>query len=332
MQFNRNGNGNGNRLVSNYNNSYQQNNNGYYKNNNLLKSNPFLNPNLQQQQMLKIQQQQMMQMQQMQMQQMQKIKEMQQIRQMTKLNEVELTMDKEKIKESIIRPIKIEKNKQDRIKLEREWKEAENVYHDKTGKNYGSEIKKYWSKRTNQPYKNIMKNEDYTKKIKSTKDLIVHRVTDKDKEGVEEEYVDLKGKLEMHNNELKVIYSTSTKNEHKKKFEYNHVYKYRVKHNAKDHTDHKQDKIAYYKKQQKKEEVGKKKLDILLDTLVSDGIFDKDELSGLSFGNSNSNKKSNDNSSQDSNTSNTSNRSNRSSASSTSSKKEKYLQRRRNKK
>jgi hypothetical protein len=188
----------------------------------------------------------------------------------------------------------------------------------KSGKNYGSEIKKYWSKRTNQPYKNIMKNEDYTKKFKNTNDLIVHRVTDKDKEGVEEEFVDLQHKLEKHDDQLKVIYSTSKQNEHKKKFEYNHVYKYRVKHNAKDHSNLKEDKIAYYKKQQKKEEVGKKKLDILLDTLVSDGIFDKDELSGLSFGNGN-----NDNSDS------TSQDSNRSTASSTSSKKEKYLQRKR---
>lgn len=313
----------GNRLLSNYNNSFQQNNNGFYQNNNLLRNNAFINPTMQQNnQMLQMQQQQLMQMQQQQMQQMQKIKEMQQMKQMEKLNEVELSMDKEKIKESIIKPIKIERNKQDKIEVERKWKEAENAYYDKTGKktDYGSEIKQYWSKRTNQPYKNILKNEDYTKQIKSDKDLIIHRVTNKDKEGVEEGFVDLQNKIEKHDDELKVIYSTSKQNEHKKKFEYNHVYKYRVQHDAKDHTDLKEDRITYYKKQQKKEEAGKKKLDVLLDTLISDGIFDKDELSGLALGKSEEGGM-DDTKSQDSNSSTVSN------ISSTSSKKDKYLQR-----
>ncbi|ARF09465.1 hypothetical protein Indivirus_1_88 [Indivirus ILV1] len=249
-----------NRLVSNYNNSQQYN--PSFQNNNLLMNNP---STLQQ------------------MQQIQKMKEMQQMKQLEKLNEVELTMDKEKIKESIIRPIKIEKNKQEKQELEKKWKESENNYRDKTGRDYGPEIKQYWSKRTNQPYKNIMKNEDYTKKISSDKDLIVHRVTNKDKEGVEEGFVDLQHKLEKHDDELKVIYSVSKKNEHKKKFEYNHVYKYRIQHDAKDHDELKEDKIKYYKDQQKKEEIGKKKLDVLLDTLVSDGIFNKDEITGLSL-------------------------------------------------
>jgi len=326
----------GNRLVSNYNNSNNMNNtNGFYQNNNLLRNNPFMNQNQQMQQQLQMQQQQMLQMQQLQMQQMQKIKDMQQMKQMDKLNEIDLTMDKEKIKESIIRPIKLEKSKQDRIELEKKWKETETNYHDKTGKDYGPEIKQYWSKRTNQPYKNILKNEDYSKKISSDKDLIVHRVTNKDKEGVEEGFTEFKGKLETHDNELKVIYSTSKKNEHKKKFEYNHVYKYRVQHEGKDHEDLKEDRIKYYKDQQKKEEVGKKKLDVLLETLVSDGIFDKDELSGLSIGSNKDNQSSQSSQSSQSNKGKKSNINNSDTVSNSSSndnssnksKKDKYLQR-----
>lgn len=267
----------GNRLVSNYNN-FQQQHNVPFQNNNLLMNNPMLN--MQNNQMMMMQQQQL---QMQQMQQMQKVREMYQMKQMEKLNEVELTMDKEKIKESLIKPIKIEKTKQEKAELEKKWKESENNYHDKSGKDFGPEVRQYWAKRTNQPYKNIMKNEDYTKKISNEKDLIVHRVTSKDKEGVEEGFIDLQQKLEKHDDELKVIYSISKKNEHKKKFEYNHVYKYRVQHDAKDHDDLKEDKIKYYKAQQKKEEVGKKKLDVLLDTLVSGGIFDKDELDGISL-------------------------------------------------
>ncbi|AYV77246.1 MAG: hypothetical protein Barrevirus23_3 [Barrevirus sp.] len=257
-----------NRLVSNYNNYQGQHNNYPFQNNNLLMN------GLHQGQMGQ-QQQHILQM-----------KQMQQIKQMERLNELDLSVDKDKIRESIIKPIKIEKNKQDRVELEKKWKESENNYMDSSGKDFGQEVRQYWAKRTNQPYKNIMKNEDYTKKIASDKDLIVHRVTSKDKEGVEEGYIDLKGKLEKHDDELKVIYSTSKKNEHKKKFEYNHVYKYRMQdqqgeNKGKDHEDLKEDRIKYYKAQQKKEEIGKKKKDILFDALISDGIFDKEELANL---------------------------------------------------
>lgn len=300
-----NGNNSSNKLINNYNNYQQQQNRPVgYQNNNLLMNNPML----QQQQYM---QQQQMQQQNQYMQQMQQIQQMQRMKQMEKLNEIDVSMDKEKIKESLIKPIKIEKSKQEKAELEKKWKETENNYYDNSGKgkDFGTEVKQYWAKRTNQPYKNIMKNEDYTKKISSDKDLIVHRVTNKDKEGVEEGFLDLQDKLEKHNDELKVIYSVSKKNEHKKKFEYNHVYKYRVQHEGKDHDEMKDDRIKYYKAQQKKEEAGKKKLDILLDTLVSDGIFDKDDLSGISL-DKNKYNSDNDNSS-----------------SSTNSKKDKYLER-----
>ena len=77
---------------------------------------------------------------------------------------------------------------------------------------------KYWQERTNQPYKNIIKdekaikvfldkpriaNKNEEKELKRA--LIVHKVTDADKEGVDDEFKDLQGKLEKHNNELKVI-------------------------------------------------------------------------------------------------------------------------------
>jgi hypothetical protein len=261
-----------NRLINGYQNFNQ--NNIPYQNNMLLQNNPMFVNNIQQMQML-------------QMQQMQKIKEMQQIRQIEKINEIETKMDKEKIKESIIRPIKIEKSKDEKRKLEHKWKDAEKNYLDNSGKEYGPEIKQYWKNRTNQPYKNILKNENYSKNFKSKDDLIVHKVTNKDKEGVEEGYVNLQNKIETHDKELKVIYSTNNKNEHKKKFDYNHVYKYRVQYDPKSHDKLKDDKIKYYKELQKKEEEGKQKMDAILETLVSDGIFDKDEINSININKSN---------------------------------------------
>ena len=267
-----------NKLLSGYQN-FQQNN-VPFQNNVLLQNNPMFTGNMQYANSMQMQQ--MYQMQQMQQMQMQKLKELQQIKHIEKMNEIETTMDKEKIKESVIKPIRIERTRKDKQELENKWKDVEKNYTDKSGKDFGPEIKQYWKMRTNEPYKNILKKEDYSKKIATKDDLIVHRVTDKDKEGVQEDFSKMDNNREKHNNELKVIYSTNHKNEHKKKFEYNHVYKYRIQYDPGDHDKLKQDKIKYYKQQQKKEEDGKQKIDSILD-LISDGIFDKDELSSINI-------------------------------------------------
>lgn len=52
----------------------------------------------------------------------------------------------------------------------------------------------------------------------------------------------------------------------------------------------KSDRIKYYKNKQKEEEEGKKTMDSIIETLMSEGIFDKDEISSVSL-----NKKENDN-------------------------------------
>ena len=267
-----------NRLLNNY-QKFQQNNIPF-QNNVLLQNNPMFTNNMQYANSTQMQQMQQMQM--MQMMQMQKLKELQQIKHIEKMNEIETTMDKEKIKESVIKPIRIERTRKDTQELEAKWKNAEKDYIDSNNKDFGPEVKKYWKMRTNEPYKNILKKEDYTKKITSENDLIVHRVTNKDKEGVEEDRLKMDSNREKHNNELKVIYSTNHKNEHKKKFDYNHVYKYRIQYDPGDHDKLKQDKVKYYKRQQKKEEEGKQKMDSIMD-LISDGIFDKDELSSVNI-------------------------------------------------
>jgi hypothetical protein len=248
-----------------------------------------------------------------QMQQMQRLKEQQQLKQLEKLNELENKFGQEKIRESVIRPIKIESNNKD-----------VQAKYNVSGKDYENKRNQYWDKRTNQPYKNIIKDERHinkflNKKNINEKELIVHRVTDADKEGVDEEFTELKGKLEKHNNELKVIYSTSHELEHKKKFEYNNKYKYRIKYNPSSHNKLKKDKISYYKREQKKMENDKEKVDVIIESLINKGIFEKSELEDIGANFDSDNRSS---SSENSETSNRSMNSNRSVSSND--KKEKY--------
>lgn len=207
----------------------------------------------------------------------QRLRERQQVNRLERMNESNI--DKKKLREAIIQPKKINKSKTDKIEFEKALKKAESEYTSKDGKDYGSEIKNYWTKRNNAPYKTIIKNEDYTNKVfKKKSDLIVHRVTNKDKEGVEEDCQKLEQNLMKHNKELKVIYSTSNETEHKQKFEYNHVFKYRVQSKGKNHGDLKKDKMDYYKKMQEEEEKGNKDKDAIISFVMNDGIFNEDEL------------------------------------------------------
>lgn len=249
-------------LLHNYQN--HRNNNIPFQNNALLANNPMFNSNMNYSDSS-------------QRQHMQRLKEEQQLKQLEKLNALENKFGKEKIRESVIKPMKIESNNKDVA-----------VKYSKSDKDYEEKRKQYWEKRTNQPYKNIIKDEQHinkflNKKNIDQKELIVHRVTNADKEGVDNEFETLQGKLETHNNELKVIYSTSHELEHKKKFEYNNKYKYRIKYDPSDHNKLKKDKISYYKREQRKMEDDKEKTDAIIEDLVNKGIFDKEELEDIGY-------------------------------------------------
>ena len=92
---------------------------------------------------------------------------------------------------------------------------------------YNNDINNYWENRTNEPYKNIIKDQDYKKKITNTSDLIVHKVTPQDKIGVDIDFVKLQNEIDKQDNYIKNIYSISKKQEHLNLFEYNHKYKFR---------------------------------------------------------------------------------------------------------
>ena len=279
-----------NRLLNNYNRFIQ--NNVPFQNNNLLYNNPMFQNNMNNNNS--------QQMQMMQMAHMQKMKELQELKKIEKLNELEKKYDKnsenmkKNIKDILINydKDKIDKEKQENKLVAEQFKNYKQVENQ-----YKTTREKYIQERTNQPYKNIIKDEKYINKFIEKpkekidqKELIVHRVTNADKEGVEEECVTMDKEREKHDGELKVIYSSSKENEHKKKFEYNHKYKYRIKYDPSDHKKLKDDKISYFKKEQKKIEDNKEKIQNIYESLKISGIFSEEELNDIGMTNESLNK------------------------------------------
>jgi hypothetical protein len=181
-------------------------------------------------------------------------------------NVSDLGMSKEQIIEYVIAPLKIEKSDMNEIKK---------LCDDENNK-YTREFleKNWWAQRTNAPYKNILKDENWKKEIKSGKDLIVHKVTDLDRVGLQEDYIKLQKLLETHNGELKVIFSASKESEYKKSFKFVQKYKYRMKYDPKDYNDLKN----YYKKEQKRYDKDQKKYDEIIGRIMDDDKIDDKEL------------------------------------------------------
>jgi hypothetical protein len=179
-----------------------------------------------------------------------------------KFNKIDQTYDKDNLKQLIIKPIKIEKPNQNIASIA-------NVREVESKKELDDCIKK----RTNQPYKGIIKNFNYNKEFKKQDDLIVHKVTDKDKLGFKEEVDKYNIEIKTQNSEIKDAYSKDKKNEHKKHFEYQHKYKYRNKLDTATEPDLRVDRIEFYKKEQQKLEDSKKKIDDILGNLIDSGVL-----------------------------------------------------------
>jgi len=136
-------------------------------------------------------------------------------------------------------------------------------------------------KRTNLPYKGIIKNFDFNKiRANHKEDLVVHKVTDADKKTFNEDISKYSNTITKQQKELSEIYAENKKNEHKKNFEYQHKYKYRTKldvggegaggaDGGAEGADVRIDRIEYYKKEQLKVEESKKKMDDILMNLIN---------------------------------------------------------------
>jgi hypothetical protein len=130
-------------------------------------------------------------------------------------------------------------------------------------------------KRTNLPYKGIIKNFDFNKiRPNHKEDLVVHKVTEADKKTFNEDINKYSSTITKQQRELSEIYAENKKNEHKKNFEYQHKYKYRTKldggnGDGGEESDVRIDRIEYYKKEQLKVEESKKKMDDILMNLIN---------------------------------------------------------------
>lgn len=147
-------------------------------------------------------------------------------------------------------------------------------------RSFDVERREYEQKRTNMPYKTIIKSADTTK-IKKQEDLLIHKVTEKDKEGVDEQYNHIIETIRTQDGENKILYAASKQSEHKEKFEYNNKTKYKVRYNPKDYTDMKSDQVEYYKEEQRKLEQDKKKYDDILENLLEEGVINHDNILDL---------------------------------------------------
>jgi len=195
----------------------------------------------------------------------------------------ELGLDKNKLTNMIICPITI--NKTNKKELDEAYNEITPQYNMKNNRI----LEEWWKTRTNQPYKNVIKKELFNKQYKKyykddifnttvkTKDeLLVHKVTsdDYDELLLEAEFEILNDIIEKHNDELKVIYSSSKKNQYKKEFEYVQNYRYRLEYNPKNSEELKD----FYKKEQKKINKEKKMIDDVISALVENDELTKEEI------------------------------------------------------
>jgi hypothetical protein len=187
------------------------------------------------------------------------------IKKIKKFNNIDHLYNQDELKNLIIKPQKIEKPN---INIKSLVDNRDNV----NKKDLEDSIKK----RVNQPYKGIIKDFDYSKiKEKCKEDLIVHKVTDidRDEKIFDENMGKFKNEIADQNKNIKDTYSLDKKTAHKKEFDYQHKYKYRVKIDSTDNDELRVDRIEFYKKEQNKIEENKKKIDDILLNLIDSGIL-----------------------------------------------------------
>jgi len=186
------------------------------------------------------------------------------LKKIQKFNKIDQSFDKNNLKDMIIKPIKIDKPQanMDSLLKNREI----------TSK---KELDECIKKRTNQPYKGIIKNFNYDREFKKQEDLIVHKVTSADKIHFDTDIEKYNSTIKEQNKEINSTYSKDKKNEHKKEFEYQHKYKYRNKldNTSEPDSDLRVDRIEFYKKEQQKLEDNKKKIDDILINLIDSGVL-----------------------------------------------------------
>lgn len=197
---------------------------------------------------------------------MQKVQQEEKMRRLVKTNDTAQKNDQDLVRNAILGPELINDKKKNAHVM--------NDYKQKQEK-FKEERENFSKLRTNQPYKQILKNIDHTKKIEKKEDLVVHKVVheiDADRKKFDAKFDEIGKDRTDHDQENKVIYSQNKFTEHFKKFEYAQVYSYQGKTADKNQVDLKKNRVAYYKKQQKEAEKEKERYDGIRDSLVDLGI------------------------------------------------------------
>lgn len=205
--------------------------------------------------------------------------------QMRKIKNIkDLGLSERQLTDYIICPIVVAK--EDKKELEKKTYNRENNYlkfgKDKYGKNLEVNnedipefIKMLWSGRSNNPYKNILKKENYNKSFNKKEDLVVHKVTKLDKNLIKtlKDFEDMQEFIVLHNGELKIKFSKKKENKYKEKFDYINKVKYSFKFDPKNFNELKQ----FYKQEQKKiKRTGKRVYEMLEILLVNESLSKED--------------------------------------------------------
>jgi hypothetical protein len=192
-------------------------------------------------------------------------------------------LSKEQLINYVINPIKINKiTDTDKRELKNTFNERFHTYvskNEKDAKKLTEFMKTLYKGRTNAPYKNILKDEAekfQNKKYENIDDLIVHRVSQLDKNKIKllSELELLMGKMETHDNELKIIYSVSEKSKHKEQFNYVKKYKNRIKYDPKNYNEL---KLKYKKEQNKLSRAGER-IDEMIELLLANDQLSKEDI------------------------------------------------------
>lgn len=199
---------------------------------------------------------------------------MEQISKIKSINNLNMSINQ--LAQYIINPYKVEKIAKNEL-LEK-YDNLQNTYIT-SKKEAPKALQEWWNNRTNNPYKNIMKHENYKKNFKTGEDLIVHKVSqlDKDKQHLIEEYEKLTNLLKIHDNELEIIYSASKQSEYKKEYDYITKFKYRIKYDPKDYNELKK----FYKSEDKKLNREAKRIDEMIELLLMSDDITKEDISEL---------------------------------------------------
>lgn len=183
------------------------------------------------------------------------------------LNKIDKKYDMDEYKNKLLRPIKIEKKN---INIEEEIKNKKKQLNDceKDG----------LQKRTNHPYKGIIKKFDYNKKINNEKDLIIFYAKDEIKNDFNEKFNGYKNTIKTQDKDISNIYTEDKKVNYAKEFEYVQKYKYKIEcddpENAGDNL--RIDRVEFYKK----ENLNTNEVSDIVSDLINTGAI-SDDLSNI---------------------------------------------------